>query len=89
MSDGENEKKIVLDPTLFEKEAEAASQLLDQSFSEGNLSDLGSRGALLVNVIGELKGFLAAKKSTGTLQERAVWLVNMFDQADTGNAIMA
>lgn len=83
-----NEKEIILDPALFEKEAEEVLQLLNQSFENYGLANLGSRGALLTNAIGELNGFLTATKATGTLQEKVVWVVNMFDQADTGGAIM-
>jgi len=70
------------------KEAENAFRILNEKVDEGALGDLGSRGALLTNAIGELGGYLAAANSTGTLEKRAIWVVNMFDQADTGGAIM-
>jgi hypothetical protein len=71
------------------KEAKKAVTLLNQEIENGSFADLGNRGMLLADVIGELRGFLAHMEKTGTLLERAVWLVNMFDQADTANAIMS
>lgn len=83
----EKERKTKLDRRQYLKEAKEAATLLDQAFSKYELYDLGNRGMLLANVIGEVKGFLAHQEKTGTLLERAVWLVNMFDQADTGGVI--
>jgi len=70
------------------KEAKKAVTLLNQEIENVSFADLGNRGMLLADVIGELRGFLAHMEKTGTLLERAVWLVNMFDQTDTGNAVM-
>lgn len=84
----EKEKKTRLDKRQYLEEAKKAVALLDQEIEKGSLADLGNRGMLLADVIGELRGFLAHMEKTGTLLERAVWLVNMFDQADTGGTIM-
>lgn len=85
----EKERITRLDKRLYLEEAKETVALLDQEIESGSLADLGNRGMLLADVIGELRGFLAHQEKTGTLLERAVWLVNMFDQADTGGAIMS
>jgi hypothetical protein len=84
----ENNKKVDLAVALFMEEARKVADILNEAINCQELMDLGSRGALLTNAIGELNGFLARQDQTGTLLQRAVWVVNMFDQADTGGAIM-
>ena len=84
----EENKKVNLAEALFIAEARKAASILNEAINYQELMDLGSRGALLTNAIGELNGFLAHQDQTGTLLQRAIWVVNMFDQADTGGAIM-
>lgn len=82
------EEKIGLDQKILEEAANAISERLDRAVYKGNLNDLGSRGAILNNAIGGLSGFLAAINATEALQDILVYVVNSFDQADTGGAIM-
>ncbi len=84
----EENKKVNLAEALFIAEARKAASILNEAINYQELMDLGSRGALLTNAIGELNGFLASRDQTGTLLENSIWVVNMFDQADTGGAIM-
>jgi hypothetical protein len=84
----EENKEPALPNKKFVKEAEKIAGMLDQEIGCGQLADIGSRGLLLANAVGDFQGFNAARKKTGTLLERAIWMVNMFDQADTSGTIM-
>ena len=84
---GTKEEKIVLDENLLLGPAERILEILNDAFADGRLDNLGSRGGILLWTIGGLNGHMTKLKSSRSLQERLADVVDMFDQADTGNAI--
>lgn len=69
------------------RETKKASRQLKNKLEENFFLDIGSRGLWLARAIGEVEGYLAARSGKETLLKRSIFLVNMFDQADTGGAI--
>ncbi|HOX29786.1 MAG TPA: hypothetical protein P5080_02340 [Candidatus Paceibacterota bacterium] len=83
---GKGSKKE-LSEDLFIREAKKASRQLKNKLEDNFFLDIESRGVWLARAIGRVEGYLAARSGKETLLESSIFLVNMFDQADTGGAI--